>query len=420
MEDTPRRREKLAAITLLAMGLVGCCAAPNPNANTQPTLLGFLGLATPAQVLEDQAKSDNAPIAEAAKIKKQACLKCKKIKAIKYLAKIGCGCYDKDGAVSKALIAAMGDCDEEVRLAAVKAIIKTAKGGCCENCGSVSCCKKDVVEQLAKMAYEVDDKGCWIEPSERVRNLAAQAAEICCPFQWPQYEMVPTQSTPIQQDNQNDRELKKEPTTLEPAPDAPAVPVEPGAGDQAARRKMLRDRAIAVVYTQFETPANDEIPGLPEDAQVAAGASREKADDDEAPGRAFIANYEDPVVLYRNLAVPVASGRWSTGGVREPASQMRRPEAASRRSTREGVRGVVRYVDPFHGVAHVEFGGTARVAPGTRVVVEHQALFGKLATAGLLEVVSSEPGSATVKALGNYQISRVASGDQVYVSRENS
>lgn len=421
MDDTSSRLGKLAALVILATGMAGC-AAPNPNANTQPTLLGFLGLASPAQILEDETKSDNAAIAEAAKVKKQACLKCKKIKAIKYLAKVGCGCYDKDEKVSKALIAAMGDCDEAVRMAAVKAVMKTAKDGCCDSCGK-SCCKKDVVEQLAKMAYELDDKGCWIEPSERVRKLAAEAAEICCPCQLPQYDMTPSGPTaepnPLQQ-QQDNPELKREPAAVEGTTEPP-VPVQPGAADEAARTRLLRDRAIQIVYTTLDSFDEDEIPVMPADVQVAAGASKEKADDDEAPGRAFICKNEDPIVLYRNVAVPVSGSYWPTGGVREAASRTRRPVTVGRRSANGGnARGIVRYVDEFHGLAHVEFGGRARVAPGTRIVVEHQALFGKLTTSGILEVVSSEPGAATVKALGNYQISRVASGDQVYVSHENS
>lgn len=416
MEDSASRLGQLAAVMFLAAGVAGC-AAPNPQ---HQTLLGFLGLASPAQILEDNAKSDNAAIAKAAKIKKQQCLQCKKVKAIRLLAKVGCGCYDKDGEVSKALLAALGDCDEVVRLEAVKAIMKTARDGCCDNCGT-SCCKKDIVEQLAKMAYELDDKGCWIEPSERVRNLAAQAAEICCPC--PEFEMAPT-TAPVQEPvTPVNPELKREPTSVEESTETPAVPAKPGTFDEASRVRALRDRAIAVVYTQVEYTEEDEIPAMPEDVQLAAGASKDRAEDheDDAPGRAFICNYEDPIVVYRNVAVPVSMNRWPTGGAMESAARTRRTVPVGRRSNDpSGVRGIVRYVDAFHGVAHVEFGGTARVAPGTRVVVEHQALFGKLASSGVLEVVSSEPGAATVKALGDYRISRVASGDQVFVSQGNS
>ncbi len=413
MDDTTSRIGKLVAVLILATGTAGC-VAPTPG---QPTLLGWLGIGTPAQLLNNNANSDNAAIAQAAKIKQQKCLQCKKIKAIKYLATIGCGCYDKDGGVSKALLAALSDCDDKVRTAAIQAIIKTASGCPCETCGSVSCCKKDVVEQLAKMAYEVDDKGCWIEPSEKIRKLAAKAAEICCPCQWPQYETGP--ANPVQEPD--NPELKREPAAVEGTTETPPLPVQPKSGDEAARRRIVRDRAIAVVSNQADSLNADEISDRPMVAQTAAGASDEKAAEEDAPGHAYVRSDEETIVVYRNLAVPVASDRWPTGGFQETARRTRLPMVVTGRAAHDGsVRGIVRYVDQFHGVAHVEFGGTARIAPGTRVVVEHQALFGKLATSGILEVVSSEPGVATVKALGNYQISRVASGDQVFVSQGNS
>jgi hypothetical protein len=53
-------------------------------------------------------------------------------------------------------------------------------------------------------------------------------------------------------------------------------------------------------------------------------------------------------------------------------------------------------------------------------VVHHQALFGRLASTGNLEVVASEPGAATVRALGDFRISRVSSGDQVTVVEGNT
>jgi hypothetical protein len=34
---------------------------------------------------------------------------------------------------------------------------------------------------MAKIAYERDDTGCYVEPSERVREAAAEALVICCP-----------------------------------------------------------------------------------------------------------------------------------------------------------------------------------------------------------------------------------------------
>ncbi|MFM2097065.1 MAG: hypothetical protein RIS70_4189, partial [Planctomycetota bacterium] len=45
----------------------------------------------------ENLKSDNPAIKKAAEIKKEEDLAKQKIKAVKYLASIGCGCYNRDG-----------------------------------------------------------------------------------------------------------------------------------------------------------------------------------------------------------------------------------------------------------------------------------------------------------------------------------
>ena len=432
MDDHASRARLLAAVTLLAASMSGCITGPTQG---QPSLAGFLGLPTLNQMKDNSvnangkkpqkermdplkriadpanAQSDNPAIAKAAKVKQQQDLKCQKLKAIKYLATIGCSCYDKDGEITKALQASLTDCDEEVRLGTIEAIMTTASDGACEQCGSSSCCKKPIVEQLSKMAWEVDDKGCWIEPSERVRKLAARAAELCCPFQDPQMP----QTSPIQPVP----ERNPEPAPLEGNADQPQASDGGDSMDDEVSLKHLyrggvhRDWAIAVVNAQIE----DDIPELPTQREIVAVA----ASSDEAPGRAYLSNDQDPVVIYRNLAVPVPSDRWPAYGARGRRPMNIRPMVLNRATPEDtALRGIVRYVDQFHGVAHIEFGGTARIEPGTRIVVQHQALFGRLASSGNLEVVASEPGAATVRALGDFRISRVSSGDQVVVVQGNT
>ena len=126
-------------------------------------------------------ESKDAAIKKAAEVKQAEDLKKQKIKAVKYLASIGCGCYDVDGGVTDAMVASMGDCTEDVRYETIKAIADAADGECCSKCGKVCCCNKDVLLQLAAMAYQRDDTGCYLEPSERVREAAAEALVICCP-----------------------------------------------------------------------------------------------------------------------------------------------------------------------------------------------------------------------------------------------
>jgi len=127
-------------------------------------------IADPANLAPDMPKA----IQEAAKIKQQEDLAKQKIKAIKYLGKIGCGCYP---GVKEGLLAALDDCTEEVRYEAVQAFM-VAAGDRCQAC-SETCCDAEVIDKLNKMATEMDEKGCYVEPSARVRAAAAQAARIC-------------------------------------------------------------------------------------------------------------------------------------------------------------------------------------------------------------------------------------------------
>lgn len=126
-------------------------------------------------------ESKNPAIKAAAEIKEQEDLKCQKVKALRYLASVGCGCYNEDGKITEALLAAMSDCTEDVRLATVEVIEFAASTGRCQQCNGKKCCDEEVVKKLAQMVYELDDKGCPIEPSARVRAAACKAMYACCP-----------------------------------------------------------------------------------------------------------------------------------------------------------------------------------------------------------------------------------------------
>ena len=130
-------------------------------------------------------ESENPAIKAAAEIKKAEDLKAQKIKAIKYLATIGCGCYDKDGKVTEAILAATDDCTPDVRLAAIEAIEDAAGCECCKKCGSTSCCNEAITKRLSEIAYERDDNGCPLEPSAEIRQAAKRALCTCCPRRAP-------------------------------------------------------------------------------------------------------------------------------------------------------------------------------------------------------------------------------------------
>ncbi|MEM6470379.1 MAG: hypothetical protein AAF802_12555 [Planctomycetota bacterium] len=158
--------------------------------------------------------SDNPAIKAAAEIKQAEDMKAQKIKAIKFLAKMGCGCYDKDDKITDALLAAMDDCTPDVRLAAIEAIEDAANGECCTKCGSTSCCSEKVTKRLSEIAYERDDTGCCLEPSAEIREAAAKALCVCCPNR---------ATGPIEEDI---------PETIEEIPTPPVTDPIKGEGDE--------------------------------------------------------------------------------------------------------------------------------------------------------------------------------------------
>jgi len=210
------KRRLIATLLAVTISSSACGQEAAPAVPATPTLWSFLeipqgvkkvqGALTnrrgnlPRTEPKDALKALNDPanlespdpaIKRAAEIKKAEDLKPQKIKAIKYLTSIGCGCYDKDGSVTKALIAASEDCTEDVRLTTMNEILEAAKGKCCSNCGQVCCCNDDMLKKLAQIAYERDEYGCYSEPSKRVREAAAQALAACCPGAVPLEVLAP-------------------------------------------------------------------------------------------------------------------------------------------------------------------------------------------------------------------------------------
>lgn len=188
------------------VGLPRCAAQDVPGAPAPATLWRFLGIPQGMQKIRDVSvnrrgnfpglerkpplkrigdpanlESDNPAIKAAAEIKQAEDMKEQKVKAIKYLASIGCGCYDKDGKITDALLAATDDCTPDVRMAAIEAIEEAANGEQCQRCGSTSCCSEKVTKRLSEIAYERDDDGCFLEPDAEIREAAARVLRVCCP-----------------------------------------------------------------------------------------------------------------------------------------------------------------------------------------------------------------------------------------------
>ena len=216
-----------------------------PPAPAQPTLWRFLGIPQGFQRIgdarlnrsgnfpglerkpplkpiahPDNLLSNNPAIKKAAEIKMQEDLAKQKIKAIKYLAKLGCDkCY---GGVKEAMMAALDDCTEQVRYEGAKALAEAAVQHC-DVCSRQCCCDEELTKKLAAIVYEMDDKGCPLEPSERIRNMAKEALDACCPNVGPPpaeiIEQPPIEQPPIERPPELPPEVPPEtPAELPPPP----------------------------------------------------------------------------------------------------------------------------------------------------------------------------------------------------------
>lgn len=246
-----------------------------PGAERKPPLKA---IADPANL-----ESPNDAIKAAAEIKQEEDLKQQKIKALKYLATIGCGCYDADGKVEKAILAGLNDCTPEVRMAAIEAVVylvdtcdpqaqfgyeptfkdwrrehcpgdefvnklrmmgvgkkckeliekERAKKGrivgnkkCQSGCGPCAgccthCCSFKVQERLAEMAFG-EKNGCFIEPVADIRAAAGRALCAC-----------PAPACPDEEEPEKEPE-PEDPDKPEPPPRQPpaeGVDQEPAEGD---------------------------------------------------------------------------------------------------------------------------------------------------------------------------------------------
>lgn len=195
---------RLAAACFLS-SFVGCVANPVPV----PTVWDKLGIPQAAARIRDSSinRSGNYPnlekkppllkiadpanlqpekpemIKTAAKIKTDKDLKKQKIKAINFLAEVNCGCYNKDDKVAKAFLAALDDCDPDVRKAAVEGLCKAA-GNCsaCRTGCETTCCTEEILKKVQDIATGVDANGCMKEPVKEIRVAAAGLLKKCpCP-----------------------------------------------------------------------------------------------------------------------------------------------------------------------------------------------------------------------------------------------
>lgn len=346
------------------------------------------------KALNDPAnlESPDAAIKRAAEIKKAEDLKPQKIKAIKYLASIGCGCYDKDGSVTDALVAAAEDCTEDVRLATMQQIHSAATGKCCSNCGQVCCCNDKMLKKLAQVAYERDEFGCYAEPSKRVRCAAASALAACCPGSVP-LEVL--------------QEEPKEPEETAPEKTPQPVPErEKPQDDVVPEREKVLDERVSAEHHLDDRNLKSAIGS--EFSMNLQGSSEPARLPTSAP---FNWNRAQEGAASRSTTDLMAGQRQSVpaGIARMRNILASQPSHGSSSPNPQG--GVVLAYDDSSKTAYVHFEeATATVPVGTML---HLRPDPRIASGfnGMWQVVESTAGCANLQPLGPDGIERIRIGD---------
>ncbi len=178
----PPARASYSVFDLLGVQQIAACTH-----SVRDRIAGKLGMVypglephPPVLLITDPANlSADAPpaVQTAAEIKQKEDQAAQKIKAIRYLATIGCGgCY---AGVEDAFLKSLEDCTEEVRYETVLALRETV-GRECGFCRDKACCSAKIQKKLFEMT-QMDANGCYSEPSARVRRQARLALRQCGP-----------------------------------------------------------------------------------------------------------------------------------------------------------------------------------------------------------------------------------------------
>ena len=368
-------------------------------------------LADPANI-----ESDIPAIKAAAEVKAAEDLAPQKIKAIRYLAQIGCGCYNKDGKVTKAMLAAMEDCTEDVRRAAIEAIGDAARSEYCAYCKQRSCCNEEITQQLAKIAYDQDESGCYLEPSERVRRAAMEAMAICCPSWGPAEEAEPPSGI-----EEGAEPEAAEPESAPPPPDVTSngenaksrVPAMFASESQQGASGFIDDVDIEVIDHSARVgeqtdvgPQGEGVSGYVDDAELMLLTS--------APNDGVL-GYMDDVdlnVIDRSLTV---LGQGDDGTIQYTRGQQplhREAKPRGKLSSRARIPGTVIGVDRDQHLVHIQLDGDVTLPLGRRMEIYHQYLLGTEHVADL-EVVGAAQGLVNACPLRGSNLRRNQIGDRV-------
>ena len=414
----------------------------NPQLERKPLLKA---IADPANL-----ESDNPAIKRAAEVKQAEDMAPQKIKAIKYLAKMGCGCYDKDGSITDALLQALNpveECTPDVRLATIEAITEAVEESeCpCGSCGMTCCCNEKIAMALSKSAYERTDDGCYYEPNAEIREAAANLLKICCPGRGPVNIIeMPQNGGP------------------EVGPEVPETPDNPPVPDDVTRLPQtdviarlraqgieVHELVVAPAPTQL-APTSEAVveivePALIEDSieqpieiseetiEVAAPVEAAPIEEDyegvvelAAPPMLPVTRLAAAPAQPAKLAAPVAANADkqvsfqkapAKAQLQMPRSMARQTPVAQPQAQQKRVaRGQVAHVDARNGVVHLQFGGNASMPVGTKLTVFHDYLTGRAAL-GEIEVVQSSAGAAIARPVGLAKVWKIARGDEAIAHR---
>jgi hypothetical protein len=480
---------------LAALGLVAAMCGPAdalpPPPSAPLTLWNFLGIPQgfnkirdasfnrrgnfpglerkpPLKALADPSnlQSPVSAIKKAAEIKSEEDMAPQKIKAIKYLATVGCGCY---GGVKEAMMEALEDCTEEVRYQTVLAI-EDASTLHCETCNRDCCCDEELTKKLAEIAYEKNDKGCWLEPSERVREAAKSAMSACCPGQGPIGEDVPSVTpepgivpegnvpTPPQVTPEGDRSARNGRTasprvvsarrtkTDQPAGDVTVsdameteevVTIDFGNSSQGGRITSARRGATSTTAAPTAKPASTKRTKPNGDKSSAPSSRRaavERGLDSPTSGNRT-ANLKQPTNVTEKLQTPAeknASTPAEVGRTAKVAYTSQVPARTTSLAPKSGppapaqtvdancgrlVRGTVSRVKKDAGIVEVQLDDPREILrAGDRLRVTHEYLL-EDSSIGYLEVVSRGAGRITARPVGELKLDKVNRGDEVTFDR---
>jgi len=338
-----------------------------PNAERKPPLKR---IADPQNL-----KSENPAIKKAAEVKAAEDEAPQKVKALKYLARMGCGCYDQDGKITEAFMAALEDCTEEVRFQAAIAVLDAAQNNC-ETCNQKRCCSEELSAKLAKIAYEKNDKCCWFEPSERVRMAAADALKACCSCS----NNVP-----------------------------PGMPVE-----EIPAPIKNDDETVPTPNQSDETVPNSARTGVPDSSLTSRRPGQARPGSGHSGGADSSHQVQRLPAVSQPATIPTSMSRTVETIPPPPlvAEPVRHPAAAQKSMLPRAphVQGTIEDINFETRTAQVRFSGSHGLLVGHRLTVSHAYLLGPSAL-GEMEVIASGPQSVTVRPVGNFDFAKLAVGD---------